>query len=76
MSFLPRFNSSFLVWKNGLPSFPLGREPLCRRTYELLGKERSSAKAERRPTTCKRFQDQQRHWFGDIVLTTLVPQAS
>ena len=71
-SFLPLFNL-FFFRKNVLQSFPLGREPSCRPPCELLGTERSSTKAERRPKTCKRFQDQQCHQFGDAVLTTLVP---
>ena len=57
--------------KNGLWSFPLSGEQLCCLVGGLLGKQTSSAKAERHHTTCK-----QRYRFGDVVLTTLVPQAS
>ena len=67
---------TFFVRKDGLRSLPLGRERLCRPPWELLGKQTSSTKAERRRTRCKRFQGQLCHQFGDVVLTTLVPRAS
>ena len=60
MSFLPNFHL-FIFRKNGPRSFPLGREPLCRPHGELLGKQACSAKADRRRTTCKDFQNQQGH---------------
>ena len=43
---------------------------------ELLDKQTCSSKAERHNTKCKEFQDHYCHHFRDVVLTTLISQAS
>ena len=52
--------------------FPLSCELLCHPLGELMGKQLCSAKGARRHITCKRVQDQQRHKFGDAVMTRFV----
>ena len=60
----------------GLRSFPRGTKALCCRPGELMDKQTCSSKAERHRTTCKELQHQRCHPFGDVVVTTLMSQAS
>ena len=60
--------------KNGLWSFPLGRDPFCCPPGELPGKQTCSSKIEGHRTTFEQFQDQQRHHCTHVVLTTVIPK--
>ena len=74
LSFLPSYHFFFV--EQFTASLPLGREPLCPPTGELMSKQVCSAKCERCRMTCKAFQHQRRPHCRDVVLTKLVPLAS